>query len=222
MTRPPRNLRQDLEEQLTFLEVSCAGFDNGLEIEAKRLAVTLRALVHDTGESRSLLERMAGKRQIKWLSGGKVNPNNRISSHVLTMWQMDNDGTKFVPLDRQDLLESGRLVEFDEWWNEKVIKDAEGVEFSRRALVLDLANRDGGAHVGEQNAGDYRLSREGSLGFREVPGGIMMRIPDVGPDTPWTLPPFTQSPIPASVRTIAEEVMISIATQAQKLFPPIE
>jgi hypothetical protein len=44
----PADVQVHLNEQLGFLERSVAAFDQGYEDEAKRLAVTLRVLLHDT------------------------------------------------------------------------------------------------------------------------------------------------------------------------------
>jgi hypothetical protein len=49
------DLQAHLDEQLGFLERSAAAFDQGYEDEAKRLAVTLRVLLHETTQSHSLL-----------------------------------------------------------------------------------------------------------------------------------------------------------------------
>jgi hypothetical protein len=50
-----------LAEQLQFLQVSAAAFDAGFEGEAKRLAVVLRILLHDTKSSKSLLGQLGRK-----------------------------------------------------------------------------------------------------------------------------------------------------------------
>jgi hypothetical protein len=50
-----------LREQYGFLAVSCELFDQGNEAEAKRIAVAIRTLVHDTPASHSLLEQLGYK-----------------------------------------------------------------------------------------------------------------------------------------------------------------
>ncbi|MFJ5956563.1 hypothetical protein ACIQC5_11475 [Paenarthrobacter sp. NPDC092416] len=54
-----RKLERDdinrLVEQLEFLDSSCAAYDSGSRSEAKRLATTVRVLLHDTKQSTSLL-----------------------------------------------------------------------------------------------------------------------------------------------------------------------
>jgi len=48
-------LQSHLEEQIEFLECSASSYDNGFSGEIKRLAVSVRVLVHDIGQSTSLL-----------------------------------------------------------------------------------------------------------------------------------------------------------------------
>jgi hypothetical protein len=59
-------LAAHLAEQLQFIEASADAFDKGFEGEAKRLAVTLRVLLHDTKSSRSLLGQL-GRKNIDFL-----------------------------------------------------------------------------------------------------------------------------------------------------------
>lgn len=48
-------LLEHLNEQLEFLKASALSFDNGFLGEAKRLVVTIRVLLHDAQNSKSLL-----------------------------------------------------------------------------------------------------------------------------------------------------------------------
>jgi len=59
-------LRQHLDDQLGFLEQSSASFDRGYEGEAKRLAVSIRVLLHDKGQSKSLLGQLGLKDIFYW------------------------------------------------------------------------------------------------------------------------------------------------------------
>ena len=59
-------LSQHLQEQLEFLQASAGAYDQGFEGEAKRLAVSIRVLVHDTSNSNSLLGQL-GQKDIKFL-----------------------------------------------------------------------------------------------------------------------------------------------------------
>jgi hypothetical protein len=64
-----------LAEQRRFLTVSCAAFDAGDHAEAKRIAASLRVLLHDRGSSRALLAQLDTRDQIGWLdTAGSILP----------------------------------------------------------------------------------------------------------------------------------------------------
>ena len=86
--------------------------------------------------------------------------------------------------------------EFDVWWQKIVIIDAKKQKFSRKDLILALANKVGGAHVDPELDADYAaLSRDNSMGcFYEV-------ADDTGPVTDIEL---------VSCRQIAEEILVSL------------
>jgi hypothetical protein len=52
------DLYEHLREQRGFLEVSCREYDNGNKGEAKRTALEIRKLLHDTSRSESLLKKL--------------------------------------------------------------------------------------------------------------------------------------------------------------------
>lgn len=165
MTKTPLNtsdLQGHLAEQIAFLESSCAAFDGGQEIEAKRIAVNLRILFHDTRTSKSLLG------QLNMLNGPFVDtstkpiPGNMVAHNSLAFVEV---GTvvRYIPmLDRVD----AKHVTFSEWWNGVIFVVDNQKELSRAKLVLITANQDGGAHVDPSLDKAYAdLTRNNSLGF---------------------------------------------------------
>ncbi|HWG61185.1 MAG TPA: hypothetical protein VG253_05680, partial [Streptosporangiaceae bacterium] len=64
--RDKSNLLRQLREHTDFLEASAAAFDSGFEAEAKRLAVSLRVLLHDTPSSHALLDQLGIKDKLKF------------------------------------------------------------------------------------------------------------------------------------------------------------
>jgi hypothetical protein len=51
-------LANHLKEQIDFMIASAIQFDNGFEGEAKRLAIAIRILVHDTSRCSALLTQL--------------------------------------------------------------------------------------------------------------------------------------------------------------------
>lgn len=56
-----------LREHLDFIALSARAFDAGAEGEAKRLAVSIAALVHDTKASHSLLDQLGIKEELRFI-----------------------------------------------------------------------------------------------------------------------------------------------------------
>lgn len=103
---------------------------------------------------------------------------------------------KFVPKCEMNE-ELHPVVPFSAWWNAVVFKDKRGNTFSRREVVLTLANQDGGAHVDPELDEDYAgLSKENTLGWNLKAGEQ---------DVPWP-----SNPVPASVRQIAHEILVTL------------
>jgi hypothetical protein len=86
---------------------------------------------------------------------------------------------------------------FDDWWNQVVVKDLAHEEFSRKDLVLALANKEGGALVDPKTADHMRaLSKSNTLGWF-VSDGRSEYQPD-------------DDPILPNVRQIAHELVRSL------------
>lgn len=175
--RDAENLRTLFDEQMAFLRSSAEAYDRGFEAEAKRLAVTLRTLVHDTPRSHGLLSQLGIKERLRWTNSAlPINPANLLPTNGLGIVHMRaGDGrteARYVPA--FDHFPEGRAqppVPFDVWWSTDVTKDERGNLFSRRDFVLTVANKEGGAHVDPRlNAAYQHLTEGNSLGVRVVDG----------------------------------------------------
>jgi hypothetical protein len=178
MSVPNTQTRGDLErhlaEQLEFLKSSALAYDSGFDGEAKRLATTLRVLLHDTGRSHSLLGQLDIKDKIAFLSTVPNMPEGttdhvRIGSHAeLVGFVVGGRGRSCLP--QLDDLMSDRVrgpVSFEEYWNETVIVDGARVAHSRKDIVLAVADQDGGAHIDPALNEKYAsLSRGNSMGLK--------------------------------------------------------
>ncbi len=100
MAKRPINvveLQAHLAEQLQFLEASADAFDRGFRGEAKRMAATIRILVHQTHRSHSLLgqlgilERYPVSLTVSGVSG--------VSKIVFALFRCEaaNDGADLIP-----------------------------------------------------------------------------------------------------------------------------
>lgn len=193
-------LEAHLRDHLEFLRASAEGYDAGFDAEAKRLAVSVRVLAHDTDKSHSLLGQL-GRLNQPFLSTSIVHDPRNVSTHAgLVMIAANGHDSKYIPH-----LDGGpcrRTISFAHWWGETVFVDDHTQALSRRDVVLALANQDGGAHVDPKLNETYaRLARDNSLGWT---------YSDRGSQTP-----ITQAER-ATMRQIAHEVLATLITGYSK------
>lgn len=217
-------LMEHLYEQMGFLRRSAAAYDAGDFSEAKRLAVPLRILLHDSQKSKSLLTQLDLKEKLRFvdtagaierdrferLPGGRFRASIGIAMPLAPIawgsWKgfrfiarLDDHGTSFRPLP------------FNTWWTSAVVAIPPKFRLSRRDLVLGVANQDGGAHVDaslrEQFAGVAR--QRFILGSRRKPL-LIATIDDPGRKGP-------SNPSLPMVRQIAYEVTKTLEGRLETL-----
>lgn len=158
-------LESHLTEQLSFLRSSAKSYDEGNTSEAKRIAATLRILLHDTGRSKSLLGQLE-RLQTPFLDTSVPFVPNRKTSHRGLVHVLGTpQGPKFIPFfDKGEA--PHRNVDFLKWWNTAIFVDLNKQEITRKDVVLSMADQDGGAHVDPVLDEPYSdLSRKNSLGI---------------------------------------------------------
>ena len=183
-------LQEHWNDQIRFIQKSIIEFDAGDEKEAKRIATNLRILFHNTRNSKSIFKQL--NLQMTFYSCADLyTPSN-----LLTSWTLLN--IIFISNEIQyqaKLSNSSRcfFLRFDDWWNE-IIFDDHYNRFTRRDIVLYIADQDGGAHVDPAiNELFAKLSKMNSLGWSDRNGNIP-----------------TNNPAYHAIRAIANELLISI------------
>lgn len=190
--RSAEELAELLNEQVSFLKESCAAFDSGFDGEIKRLAVSVRVLVHDTKNSTSLLT-LTNMKEIDFFDSSDPYDDANLGSHSsLVQIHIGSAGAK--PKPHLDDVLNPREIDFETWWNGVVLVDAQRNEFSRRDIVLSLANKDGGAHVDHKIGKAYNdLRKNNSQGW--------ITVDDTGREVP------AEDNVPATMRQIAHELL---------------
>lgn len=191
-------LKEHFREQVGFIEKSAEAFDNGAENEFKRIATSLRVILHNTRDSKSILKQLKqfGMMDVEFLDSSFPYNEDGASFHGL----VSVTNGKYAPL--LDVL-NFRKLDFEAWWNCYVVRDNNGNKFSRKDLVLYSTNQDGGAHVDPKLDERYaKLSRENTLGWTLIESGKEAK-------------PFTH-PERASIRQIAHEALKSFKPGYQK------
>ena len=193
-------LERQLADQIDFLRASAEAFDRGLDGEAKRLAVSIRILCHDTKASLSLLGQLH-RLDKKFVSTAlPYDARSAMTHNGLAMMAMKGRETKYIAM--LDTVPMRRPMGFAEWWGEIVFVDDRKESFTRRSLILAVTNQDGGAHVDPTLSEAYaRLSRQNSLGWVTQLGKERLPIP---------------KPERAAVRQIAHEVLSTLVPKYRK------
>ena len=89
-TKPVEELWIHLREGVHFLRVSAAAFDQGFEAEAKRLATTIRVLVHDTKNQKSLLHQLNLKHKLRMHNTARpFDPTNPLMHQGLVILKVE-------------------------------------------------------------------------------------------------------------------------------------
>lgn len=198
-------LEGHLEEQLRFLEASATSFDSGFEGEAKRLALAIRVLVHETKVSHSLLGQL-GLLNARFCDSALENhPKNAGTYMGLVFMEFGGSRVRYVAM--LDDVPPGEIawVDFNAWWERTVFIDKDHRALTRRDLVLAVANQDGGGHVDPALDEVYaNLSRHNSMAWFAHEG--VTQRPMEGPEL-------------AAVRQIAHEVLKTLRPDYRKVRP---
>jgi hypothetical protein len=163
-------LKSRLKEQILFLSISAKSYDKGLVSEAKRLALAIRTLFHDTSKSTSLLKHLNKKETILLYDTSlEYEQDNLLPYTGLVTIDIEfshgKSFAKFHPvLDGNQ--KAQKKINFKNWWNETIIDNKKGDKLTREDLILFIANQDGGAHVDTVLPKKYEnLTRFNSLGI---------------------------------------------------------
>ncbi|PER43296.1 hypothetical protein [Bacillus thuringiensis] len=162
---------ENLIEAYDFLITSVDVFDKKQKYhEAKRMATTVRVLLHDTNQSTSLLKHL-DRKDIHFCDSSfkhdMVQEDGSICimplSKPMYYEEVSIDGVTLIPYLNEN---EEKYIPFKEWWEEQVIlTNGYGNTFTRKSIVTELANRDGGAHVDSKLRDSYfHLTRGISTG----------------------------------------------------------
>ena len=152
------------------MERSCRAFDCGFPDEAIRIAQCIRVLMHDTKSQTSILSHLKAK-NIGLLStcldiAAKVRQfgGRTLGFNGMGQVEIEPQGSRYYP----KLGGSGMFdhtLSVDQWLNETVFILDPGTYVSRQTVVLNAADKDGGAHVDSKLTPVYeRLMNSRDLG----------------------------------------------------------
>jgi hypothetical protein len=196
-------LLQKLKDQLELLHMLGDAFDSGTRVVGYPLATTVRVLVHQTATSHALLAQLGELHKMRFLDTAlPIDPRNLLQAHggLVLMKMTSGTGIEWVP--RKEVPPMPRAqpqeVPFRSWWEGNVTRDGEGTLWSRRRMVLSIANIEGGAHIDPTQPLDIRaIEEENSMGWTYNDSLVSDQ-------------PASNGPLLPSIRQVAYEVEESI------------
>jgi hypothetical protein len=158
MTRKPEEIEKALETQLGHLDRSCEAFDNGDKTEALRIATIIFTLVHDHGQTVSILTQAGLRAHLKFVStaGDLMGEARHLKARHTPLLMLDTHRRppEFVSLAvynrPRGLFPPLKEMKFDDWWDELIFFD-DGVALTRKDLASILRNKEGGGHYDRKN-----------------------------------------------------------------------
>jgi hypothetical protein len=204
--RSADELKEELFTQTGFLNRSARAYDHNNTSEALRMATTLRLLFYNTNNVKSKrrsisLLRQLNKENIKFFDTAFPPPQNEFTT-IASLVVMGLKRATLEPI--LDSVSDEMQIPFSDWWEKNIIiRDSNGITYTRKKIVLTLANTDGGAHLDPKLDDDYlQLKLNKSFGWVII-------------DTKGTMQPFPTPMAYATVRQITHEVLNTF----QKEFP---
>lgn len=192
--------REEIVEHLNVsksaLEVSCKSFDEGNRWEAVRLATTVYSLVHDGGKnSVSILTQLGLRASLRLPSRANIIPGNLVADTPLVVFQISSRGPECLPLLNKPMGAEAKLLQFQRWWDQTILREGDRFSVSRRNLVFSLRNQDGGAHV------DSSLKDEAYVRFSKLNASTPRMVSSSGGEIPFS------GIAEASMRHVASELL---------------
>ncbi len=179
MARPKENVLAKLKEQMQFLRTSLCAFYEGEFAESVRIATIIRVLVHETSRSKPLLRQaQPNGLDLPILNHASERPDEKAVFRFAVSARI---GPTIAPA--VDLGSSHYVVTtVGTWWNAEVFtfqtKLGRQLVYTRKDVILILANKEGGAHVDEYEDPDYtRLLTDLPLSFDLC--GLPIETPDL-------------------------------------------
>lgn len=203
MGRSTGELEEFLNEQIGFLRLSADAYDDGKHAESKRLASTLRTLLHQTKTSKALLGQLGRLETTLFFSSALPTHSENILPE-LGLIAISSRSTHYEALlDGVPPPARNRRLPFQAWWNEVVFRHgANNAEvMTRRRLVLSAANKEGGSHVDEAEPDYAQLNADRLRWFSGVTGSEVALV---------------KGAPAAALRQIAHEVLRSLVPDYSK------
>lgn len=198
------------EEQLFLLKEHCNSYKNNKSAFAKEMATKLRTMLCAKSGKPALIKQLKLD-HIPFVRSNpqKYDPANLNPHHPLLSinFGWDSAGDRAIEFVPYGIKENGSLVTYEYWWDaEKIIVETTKINFTRKDVVVAVADCHGGAHVDTSlPVKYYRLSKLNSLLWMRKENRLILPF---GSKTDKEAQPLND-PIPSLIFQIATEVLKS-------------
>lgn len=162
-------LEGQLSRQITLLKSHIETYRSIPDV-AVDIATKVRLLCYDTKSQKSLLSQLDLKNETKVLDTPNLKSENNEHAPFcgLVYLVLDFNSAYFIPkFNNIPNFFPVKHLNFDDWWSAVIIRDYKGRELTRRDLILEVADTDGGAHVDNALKETYHfVSRQHSLTWK--------------------------------------------------------
>ena len=167
VTDVPDRYRTQLSRQLGFVRRSAQLYDEGYTDEAIRMAASIRALIHSTSDTPSLL-RLLGAEKVTLAS---TCAQTRYGSQLVRFMGLgtlvsgsEGASRSYKPFLSRSPAGALKHLPVQEWW-EQTVYVIESIPLTRKNIVLMAANKNGGTQVDPKVDPRYtNVSRPGNVG----------------------------------------------------------
>jgi hypothetical protein len=159
---------------MQFLRASGDAYDAGYRDEAYRIAVAIRVLLHNTGQSVSLLRHLHAETVPLLATTMAASPGTGYYDGMSLLESNVAGGSVRPALETAHVR---RIVSAQDWWTEDVYV-LNQLRLARKDIVLRAANQDGGAHVDAKLNAEYAAFKSGIWTFSSTDPNAAHDIPE--------------------------------------------
>lgn len=193
-------LREELHNNILSLDLLCQQYDKGHYFLAPLIAVVLRTILFSKGAKNSSLLENNKFESMSFVSSiaDRYIPNSKVllSPYMPLMQMHVKEGVgSYESRDKGQRLLHVMLLPFDIWWHQIALDDRKGGCYSRRDIILTIADKFGAHSDLKIEKGFADISFHNSLGFQYEKNGDVYD--------------FKGNPSYISLRQIAQETIAS-------------
>jgi hypothetical protein len=161
-----QDFRAHLTRQLRLMALSCESYDAGYQDEAIRIAQSLRILLHDTKRQTSLVSHLNARGINLATTVEPLDTSRSVMLSGMGSFLFNSQGVSWRPALGTHHLKAH--IPIEDWWQQTVYIHG-SVRLTRCSLVLNAADKDGGAHVDPTLSVEYEsLMNKGGIGFYHI------------------------------------------------------